>query len=102
MQGGNEMKPQDLTGPSRFTDLTKKKSRRNVLRGAAAVGASVSVAKLSGGALAQDASPVASPVGGSPVAAAPTGDPILIGAAVSTTGSNGRTGLYQQEAYLLW
>jgi branched-chain amino acid transport system substrate-binding protein len=40
--------------------------------------------------------------GESPVAAAPTGDPILIGAAVSTTGSNGRTGLYQQEAYQLW
>ena len=33
---------------------------------------------------------------------APSGEPITIGAAVSTTGSNGRTGLYQQEAYLLW
>lgn len=37
-----------------------------------------------------------------PVAEAPTGDPIRIGASVSTTGTNGRTGLYQQEAYLLW
>ena len=41
---------------------------------------------------AQNATPVA----------APSGEPITIGAAVSTTGSNGRTGLYQQEAYLLW
>ncbi len=37
-----------------------------------------------------------------PVGEAPTGDPIRIGASVSTTGTNGRTGLYQQEAYLLW
>src|SRR5690606_6992478 len=28
--------------------------------------------------------------------------PIRIGASVSTTGTNGRTGLYQQEAYRLW
>ncbi|MDP9363342.1 MAG: amino acid ABC transporter substrate-binding protein, partial [Chloroflexota bacterium] len=38
---------------------------------------------------------------GSP-AAAPSGEPIRIGASVSTTGSNGRTGLYQKEAYELW
>jgi branched-chain amino acid transport system substrate-binding protein len=32
----------------------------------------------------------------------PAGEPLKIGAAVSTTGSNGRTGLYQKEAYELW
>lgn len=37
-----------------------------------------------------------------PIADAPTGDPIRIGASVSTSGTNGRTGLYQQEAYMLW
>ena len=37
-----------------------------------------------------------------PVADPPSGDPIRIGASVSTSGSNGRTGLYQQEAYKLW
>ncbi|MBA2278709.1 MAG: amino acid ABC transporter substrate-binding protein [Chloroflexia bacterium] len=38
----------------------------------------------------------------SPAAPPPTGEPITIGASISTTGSNGRTGQYQQEAYLLW
>ncbi|CAN5841148.1 amino acid ABC transporter substrate-binding protein [soil metagenome] len=97
------MNPQDQSDRSKLLGLTRKRSRRTVLRSAAAVGAGLSVAKWSGGVSAQDASPVASPIAaGSPVAAAPTGDPILIGAAVSTTGSNGRTGLYQQEAYQLW
>jgi branched-chain amino acid transport system substrate-binding protein len=73
------------------------------MRNVAALGAGLSIAGLSRSVSAQDASPATSPVaGGSPAAAAPTGDPILIGAAVSTTGSNGRTGLYQQEAYQLW
>jgi branched-chain amino acid transport system substrate-binding protein len=51
--------------------------------------------------LAAEAGAQATPAA-TPVAAAPTGDPIRIGASVSTTGTNGRTGLYQQEAYLLW
>src|SRR5699024_577766 len=33
---------------------------------------------------------------------APTGDTIKIGASISSTGSNARTGQYQQEAYKLW
>src|SRR3712207_299477 len=71
-------------------------SRRELLRRTAAVGLSVPLATALApwrGATAQDASPAAQP---------PSGEPITIGAAVSTTGSNGRTGLYQQEAYLLW
>jgi branched-chain amino acid transport system substrate-binding protein len=74
------------------------RSRRALLRQAAALGlgvplAAVALAHQQSSALAaQDATP----------AAAPSGEPITIGAAVSTTGSNGRTGLYQQEAYLLW
>lgn len=69
-------------------------SRRDLVTRAAALG--VSVPALSA-MLAAEAGAQATPA-----AAAPTGDPIRIGAAVSTTGSNGRTGLYQQEAYLLW
>lgn len=71
-------------------DLT----RRELVRRAAALG--VSVPALSA-MLAAEASAQATPA-----AAAPTGEPIRIGASVSTTGSNGRTGLYQQEAYKLW
>jgi branched-chain amino acid transport system substrate-binding protein len=69
-------------------------TRRDLVRRAAAIGASVPAASavLAHGAHAQ----------ATPAAAAPTGDPIRIGASVSTTGSNGRTGLYQQEAYKLW
>lgn len=76
--------------PNGSKDLT----RRDLVTRAAALGVSVPAlsAMLSAEAGAQ----------ATPAAAAPTGDPIRIGAAVSTTGSNGRTGLYQQEAYLLW
>ncbi len=67
--------------------------RRAVLQGAAlGLGGALSARGRVPAALAQDATP----------AAPPTGEPIRIGASVSTTGSNGRTGLYQQEAYLLW
>ncbi|MDQ3514497.1 MAG: amino acid ABC transporter substrate-binding protein [Chloroflexota bacterium] len=79
-------------------------TRREAVRRAAALGVSVPFAAAmsrAGAAVAQDASPAASP-SASPAAAPPSGEPILIGASVSTTGSNGRTGLYQQEAYLLW
>jgi branched-chain amino acid transport system substrate-binding protein len=75
-------------------DLT----RRDLVRRAAAVGASVPAltALMAGEAGAQ-----ATPAPASP-APPPEGEPIRIGASVSTTGSNGRTGLYQQEAYYLW
>jgi branched-chain amino acid transport system substrate-binding protein len=73
-------------------------NRRDLMQRAALLG--VSVPALSA-MLAAEAGAQASPAA-SPAAAAPTGDPIRIGASVSTTGTNGRTGLYQQEAYLLW
>ena len=79
--------------------LAGRRSRREVVQRAAALGlgAPLVVAGLthqwqSVAGAAQTATP------GAP----PSGEPITIGAAVSTTGSNGRTGLYQQEAYLLW
>ena len=76
--------------------LAGQLSRREVLRRASALGLSGPViAAIFAG---QHQSAIAQ---GTP-AAPPTGEPIKIGAAVSTTGSNGRTGLYQQEAYLLW
>jgi branched-chain amino acid transport system substrate-binding protein len=79
------------------TDRTfgsKDMTRRDLVRRAAALG--VTVPALSA-MLAAEAGAQATPA-----AAPPTGDPIRIGASVSTTGSNGRTGLYQQEAYKLW
>jgi branched-chain amino acid transport system substrate-binding protein len=79
--------------------LTGRRSRREVIRRAAALGLSAPLLavgltrqRLDAVAAAQDATP----------SAPPSGEPIAIGAAISTTGSNGRTGLYQQEAYLLW
>ena len=89
-------------GPSRLVDeaLAGRRSRREVVRRAAALGlgaplvaAGLTQQRRGAAAAAQDATPAAAP---------PSGEPITIGAAVSTTGSNGRTGLYQQEAYLLW
>ena len=73
---------------------SKDLSRRDLVTRAAALGVSVPVLSAM---LAAEAGAQATPA-----AAAPTGDPIRIGASVSTTGSNGRTGLYQQEAYQLW
>ena len=87
---------------ARFADeaLAGRRSRRDVVRRAAALGlaaplvaAGLTQQRQGAAMAAQDATPVLAP---------PTGEPITIGAAVSTTGSNGRTGLYQQEAYLLW
>ena len=77
--------------------LAGTQSRRAILRRAAALGVS---GPLAGVLLAAGRQRTAF-AQGTP-SAAPSGDPIRIGAAVSTTGSNGRTGLYQQEAYLLW
>src|SRR5918995_799264 len=90
------------TSLGRFVDeaLAGRRSRREVVRRATALGlgtpllaAGLTQQRQFAAIAAQDATPVAAP---------PTGEPITIGAAVSTTGSNGRTGLYQQEAYLLW
>lgn len=71
-------------------------NRRSVLKRASALGVGASALGANRRLFAQG-TPDASPV-----AAAPEGEPIRIGASVSTTGSNGRTGLYQQEAYQLW
>jgi branched-chain amino acid transport system substrate-binding protein len=80
--------------------LTARQSRREVVRRAAALG--VSVPLVAAGLTSQWQGEAMAAQDATPAAAAPSGEPILIGAAVSTTGSNGRTGLYQQEAYLLW
>src|SRR5690606_6135197 len=70
-------------------------NRRRVVKRAAALSlAPTALSALSAQRVLGQASPEA--------AAAPEGDPIRIGASVSTTGTNGRTGLYQQEAYRLW
>ncbi|MDQ3780346.1 MAG: ABC transporter substrate-binding protein, partial [Chloroflexota bacterium] len=80
--------------------MDRRISRRGVLRRAAALGVSV---PLTGALLAtQGQLRPAFAQEGSPAAAPPSGDPIKIGASISTTGSNGRTGLYQKEAYELW
>ena len=71
-------------------------NRRSVLKRASALGVGASALGANRRLFAQG-TPDASPV-----AAAPEGEPIRIGASVSTTGTNGRTGLYQQEAYQLW
>jgi branched-chain amino acid transport system substrate-binding protein len=73
-------------------------SRRDLMRRAAALGVSVPVMSA---LLAAEARAQGTPAA-SPAAAPPEGEPIRIGASVSTTGTNGRTGLYQQEAYYLW
>ncbi len=64
--------------------------RRSLVQRGAAIGAGI--ASVRGGHLFAQ----------TPVAEPPSGDPIRIGASVSTSGPNGRTGLYQQEAYKLW
>lgn len=70
-------------------------NRRRVVKSAAALSlAPTALSALYAQRVLGQASPEA--------AAAPEGDPIRIGASVSTTGTNGRTGLYQQEAYRLW
>jgi branched-chain amino acid transport system substrate-binding protein len=72
-------------------------NRRSAIKRASALGLGATALGASRGRLFAQGTPAASPA-----AAPPEGDPIRIGASVSTTGTNGRTGLYQQEAYLLW
>jgi branched-chain amino acid transport system substrate-binding protein len=88
-------------GPSRLIaeTLSDRRSRREVVQRAAALGLG---APFVAAALTHQRKGAASAAQNATPAAAPTGEPIAIGAAISTTGSNGRTGLYQQEAYLLW
>jgi len=87
---------------ARFADEASagRRSRREVVRRAAALGLAAPL--VAAGLTQQGQSAAVAAQGATPMAAPPTGEPITIGAAVSTTGSNGRTGLYQQEAYLLW
>ena len=88
-------------GPSRLVAeaLAGRRSRREVVQRAAALGLG---APLGAAALTHQRQVAAGAAQNATPVAAPSGEPITIGAAVSTTGSNGRTGLYQQEAYLLW
>ena len=88
-------------GPSRLVAeiLADRRSRREVVQRAAALGLG---APLVAAALTHQRQGAAGAAQNATPGAAPTGEPIAIGAAISTTGSNGRTGLYQQEAYLLW
>jgi branched-chain amino acid transport system substrate-binding protein len=88
-------------GPSRLVAeaLAGRRSRREVVQRAAALGLG---APLGAAALMHQRQVAAGAAQNATPVAAPSGEPITIGAAVSTTGSNGRTGLYQQEAYLLW
>jgi branched-chain amino acid transport system substrate-binding protein len=79
--------------------LAGRRSRREVVQRAAALGLG---APLVAAALTHQRQGAAGAAQNATPAAAPSGETIAIGAAVSTTGSNGRTGLYQQEAYLLW
>src|SRR5918995_3696127 len=90
------------TSLGRFVDeaLAGRRSRREVVRRAAALGLAAPL--VAAGLTQQDQGAAVAAQDATPLAAPPTGEPITIGAAVSTTGSNGRTGLYQQEAYLLW
>src|ERR687898_390155 len=90
------------TSLGRFVDeaLAGRRSRREVVRRAAALGLAAPL--VAAGLTQQGQSAAVAAQDATPMAAPPTGEPITIGAAVSTTGSNGRTGLYQQEAYLLW
>ncbi len=79
--------------------LAGRLSRREAVRRATALGVG---APLVAAALASQPQGAAVAAQEATPAVPPAGEPVLIGAAVSTTGSNGRTGLYQQEAYLLW
>src|SRR5829696_4552270 len=80
---------EDMTSSPRTSAL----SRRSLIGRAAALGIGLPLMARTGVSAQGTPSPAAPP---------PTGEPITIGASVSTTGSNGRTGLYQQEAYKLW
>ncbi len=74
------------------------RTRRSILAGTpAAFGLAGLVLSACGGDARETASPAAPGTGG-----AAKGTPVKIGASVSTTGSNGKIGQYQLEAYQLW
>ncbi|NDE76842.1 MAG: ABC transporter substrate-binding protein, partial [Proteobacteria bacterium] len=74
------------------------RTRRSILAGApAAFGLAGLILSACGGDAGESAAPAAPSTGG-----AAKGAPVKIGASVSTTGSNGKTGQYQVEAYQLW
>src|SRR5579864_8402635 len=80
---------------------TTMSSRRQFLLVLAAATSSMGLAACSGAATpaaAPTTSAAPTAVGG----AAPSGNPITIGVAISTTGSNGDTGTYQQQGYQMW
>jgi branched-chain amino acid transport system substrate-binding protein len=72
--------------------------RRRFLQAAAAAASTLGLAACSGAATpaAGPTAPAAAPTG------ATAGNPITIGVAISTTGSNGDTGTYQQQGYQMW
>lgn len=74
-------------------------TRRDLVQLATAAGISVPALIP---AMTQEAGAQATPAGATPVATDLQGEPIRIGAAISTTGSNEVPGRYQREAYLLW
>jgi len=75
--------------------------RRRFLQIAAATASSLGLAGCSGVGVPASAPPT-SAAGAAAAAPASTGSPIVIGVAISTTGSNGDTGTYQQQGYQLW
>ncbi|HLH26036.1 MAG TPA: amino acid ABC transporter substrate-binding protein [Chloroflexota bacterium] len=79
-------------------------SRRDFLRIAAGAGGAAALAACGPSAAqtgrAGGGQPAASGAAGA--ASGSTSGPIKIGASIAATGSYGRTGLYQQEAYQLW
>src|SRR5690606_22810810 len=93
--GTGPITPTQTRLPHRRRSAMPSMNRRRVVKSAAALSlAPTALSALYAQRVLGQASPEA--------AAAPEGDPIRIGASVSTTGTNGRTGLYQQEAYRLW
>jgi branched-chain amino acid transport system substrate-binding protein len=82
-------------------------SRRDFLRFAAGAG-SVAAFVACGPSAAQtgrpsgQTAPAGAPAGAPAAPAASSSGPIKVGASIAATGSYGRTGLYQQEAYQLW
>lgn len=75
--------------------------RRRFLQVVSATACSLGLAACSGAGAPASAPPTA-PAPAPAAAPASSGTPIVIGVAISTTGSNGDTGTYQQQGYQLW
>ncbi|GIW10653.1 MAG: branched-chain amino acid ABC transporter substrate-binding protein [Dehalococcoidia bacterium] len=78
--------------------FTKGLNRREFLYAVGLVGGGLALAACQPTTTAGPSVPSGQPARGGP----PSGEPIRIGAAVSTTGSNGKVGEYQYRAFLLW